>query len=226
MLALRSIKRSHARRTCIAAALAVLALSVVVAGAEAASPPASSSGPEHELELFWSDHYELLQQKLPVWGRKSLQKHIEDLFHEVGVGVRWLETPPENERTSGPLAVRIVLIPLSGEGWRLPRNAMGAVMDRHLLTRTLYVFMPSVLESVGDETGTKRMLRDPRRVRDLARALARVVTHEVVHAIDLEIPHATTDSIMSAHLTPEMLRRDLLGFAPSTAEQLLAALAR
>jgi hypothetical protein len=204
----------------IPAALAVLALSVGGAGAE------PSPGADHELDLFWSDHYELLPKNLPVWGRESLQKHIEELFGEVSVRVRWLEEAPGSERTSGPLAVRIVLIPLSGEGWRLPRNAMGAVMDRRHRTRSLYVFLPSVLRSIGDETGTRRMARDPRRIRNLARALARVVTHEVVHAIDPQIPHATTDSIMSAHLTHQMLRREVLGFDAGTSEQLLLALVR
>ena len=167
-----------------------------------------------------------MRKKLPGWGRASLHEHVEDLFRDIGVHVRWLETFPENDRTSRPVAVRIVLVPLSGEGWRLPRNVMGVVMDKSQRTRTLYVFLPSVLHSIGDETGTETMLRDPRRVRDLARGLARVVTHEVVHAIDPEIPHSTTDSIMRDHLTAELLRRDDLGFSGSTVSRLVAAIAR
>jgi hypothetical protein len=212
----------------MALGLAILAFSAGAARAEAAGPPPppASFGPNHELELFWSDHYGLLQKKLPLWGRNALQKQIEEIFDDVGVGVRWLDQAPENERTSGPLAVRIVLIPLSGEGWRLPANAMGAVMDKRLLTRTLYVFFPIVLQSLGESAASKSMLRDPRRVRDVSRALARVVTHEVVHAIDPEIPHAHADGIMSAHLTAELLRRDALSFTPETATRLVAAVAR
>jgi hypothetical protein len=70
------------------------------------------------------------------------------------------------------------------------------------------------------------MLRDPRDVRALAQALARVVTHEVVHAIDPEIPHTDTASIMNAHLTPEKLRRAGLGLTSSTAIQLVATISR
>jgi hypothetical protein len=212
----------------MALGLAILAVSAGVAGAEAAGPPPppASFGPNHELELFWSDHYGLLQRKLPVWGRDLLQRHVEQIFQDVGVSVRWLSESPDNERTSGSLSVRIVLMPSTGTAWRLPGNAMGAVMDKRVLTRTLYVFFPNVLHSVGEPAASKSMLRDPRRVRDFSRALARVVTHEVVHAIDPEIPHAEADGIMSAHLTVEMLRRDSLGFAPETATRLVAAVAR
>jgi hypothetical protein len=230
----RSTKRSGGegalgtRGLRMAPVLALLTVSIGAARAESAWPPLSSSPParDYELELLWNDHYGLLQKKLPAWGREALRKHIEEVFREVGVTVLWLNEPLATERVLSPLGVRIVLMPCSGEGWRLPRNAMGAVTDKGLMSRTLYIFFPTVLRAAGDKTGMGTMLRDPRDVRLLALALARVVTHEVVHAIDPEIPHVEADGIMRAHLTSEKLRGDTLTFTSRTAKGLVAAISR
>jgi hypothetical protein len=100
---------------------------------------------------------------------------------------------------------------------------MGAILEKDPARRTVYVFLPAILKSlrhpVADDS---KMIHDVRKGQVLARALGRVVAHEIAHAVDRDLPHGPEDSLMSELLTPRMLQQYRLNFDERTAERLRA----
>lgn len=176
------------------------------------------------LELFWSD-YKLLSNKLSAGARKAIEKEARSIFAEVGIEPSFHIGSPEEHGKSDANPIRIVLMPRSAEGWTLPGEAMGAILEKNALARTVYIFVPVVERTIGHAVGGK-MLHDGRKAHALARALARVVAHETVHAIDPDIPHGPEGSVMSANLTSELLLGHRLSFHETTAARLLESLLR
>lgn len=178
------------------------------------------------IALFWTD-YKLLLHKLPSGARKAIEREVQSIFAEAGVDVSFYVGSPEDEsnRSVAAPAVRIVLMPRSGEGWTLPGEAMGAILETTPRAGTVYIFVPVVERTIGHAVDGK-MLHDGRKAHALARALARVVAHETVHAIDPGIPHGPEGSVMSPNLTSELLLRHGLSLHETTATRLLQSLSR
>ncbi len=58
---------------------------------------------------------------------------------------------------------------------------MGAILERNGRARTVYIFVPTVERIIGHPVDGK-LIHDGRKAHALARALARVLAHETVHA--------------------------------------------
>ncbi|HJS75733.1 MAG TPA: hypothetical protein VJ921_15680, partial [Vicinamibacteria bacterium] len=129
----------------------------------------------------------------------------------------------EDHGRGGAGVVRIVLMPRSAEGWTLPSDAMGAVLERNALAGTVYIFVPVVERIIGHAADGK-MLHDGRKAHALSRALARVLAHETVHAIDSDIPHGPEGSVMSENLTRKLLLGHRLTLHEVTVKRLLEGL--
>lgn len=133
--------------------------------------------------LVWQDGNKLLSS-----GRDAVGREVVSLFDSVGVVVEWVtEAKPESE--SGAVSIRVVL---AGDPtyWRQARNTMGIVFDGHGPQSSAYIFFHSVVRILGwkPESIAGRML-DPRKQMALIRALARVIAHEVFHAVAPALPH-------------------------------------
>jgi hypothetical protein len=170
------------------------------------------------IELFWSD-YTLLLNKLPAGARKAVEREVRSIFAEAGIELSFFVGSPEDHGRSDAHAIRIVLMPRSAEGWTLPREAMGAILERNARSGTVYVFVPVVERIIGHPVDGK-MIHDVRKSHALARALARVLAHEIVHAIDPDIPHGPEGSVMSDNLTRGLLLGQRLSFHESTTKRL------
>lgn len=221
----RCMGRSRRIGDSLLAAGLLLGLGLVTnrGSAEEAWPPPSP--PPLQIELLWNDHYELLKRKLPPAGMEVVEREMTRVFSEIGIGVVWRQGTGTSPPPRGRVVVRIVLMPSPAEGWRLSQDTMGIVMGKELVTRTLFVFFPNVLYGVGDSRGPDARVESPLEMGQVARGLARVVAHEVVHAIDPELPHAEGVGLMNARLTPAMLRREKLSFSEATAKRLRRSLA-
>jgi hypothetical protein len=206
-------------RTLVALALSMLAVPRADSGLSQTDAPA---GPR--IELFWSD-YKLLLNKLPAGARKAVENEARSIFAEAGIELSFFVGSPEDHGIIDAHAIRIVLMPRAAEGWTLPGEAMGAILERNARTGTVYVFVPVVERIVGHSVDGK-MLHDGRKAHALARALARVLAHETVHAIDPDIPHGSEGSVMSANLTSELLLGHRLTFDGTTKARLLESLLR
>jgi len=200
-------------RTIVALALSML------------NPQTDAPDGKPRVELFWCD-YKLLKNKLSEGARTALEKETRAIFAEAGIELTFFVGSPENQERSDAPAIRVVLMPRSAEGWTLPGEAMGAILERIPTERTVYIFVPVVERVIGASVDRKEMLHDGRKAQALARALARVLAHEAVHALDPEIPHGPEGSVMSDNLTTGLLLGHRLSFHESTTKRLLESLLR
>jgi hypothetical protein len=204
--------------TMVALAVSLLTLPRANPGLPQKEAPAANP----RIDLFWSD-YELLRRKLPSGGRNAVEREVQTILGEAGISVRFQEGSPEDNGARGPLAIRIILMRHGAHTLGLSPGAMGANVVE---SRTVYAFFPVILQIVGEDVeSNNKILHDARKGRVFARALARVLAHEIVHAIDPEIPHGPQGSVMSANLRRELLLDHRLSFHESTTRQLLESLA-
>jgi hypothetical protein len=135
------------------------------------------------IDLVWQDGNKLLSS-----GRDAVGREVVRLFDGVGVDVEWV-SEAKLESESGAVSIRVVL---AGDPafWRQARNTMGIVFDGHGPQSSVYIFFHSVVRILGwkPESIAGRML-DPRKQAALTRALARVIGHEVFHAVAPSLPH-------------------------------------
>jgi hypothetical protein len=182
----------------------------------------SSAVEKPRVQLFWSD-YELLANKLSAGARKALEREVRSIFADAGIDLHFIVGSPEDHGNRDVRAIRIVLMPRSGEGWAMGSEAMGAILEKNASAKTVYIFLPVVERTLGYSVDGK-MLHDGRKSMALARALARVLAHETAHAIDSTIPHGPDGSVMTANLTSTLLLSERLRFHESTVEVLLRSL--
>ena len=108
--------------------------------------------------------------------------------------------------------------------WNVKDRAMGVVVPSAPARRTVIVFPTRVLTVLGVERppgapglGIRTTLE--------ARALARVIVHELVHALAPEHPHAE-DGLMLGTLNRRLLQRGELRLDRACEEALLSGLRR
>jgi hypothetical protein len=150
------------------------------------------------LTLVWNDSYGLFPSNA-VW---MLGREVEQLFEDHGMAVRLQAAKPkENLRSIPDPRINVVVMPSDGSRWGLQGDAMAATIGVKGGAHNIFVFYPRVLLGLG-RSGKEL---SPRDVSELARAMARVVGHEVIHVLAPELGH-TGSGLMSA----ELKRRDLV----------------
>jgi hypothetical protein len=203
----------------------ILALALLPAILWLGAPTASyGSGPEDNdlafelprVSLSWVDHYKLFDR-----GHKGMTKEVDAIFDEVGVEIVWhkglTEQPP-----SDAIHLNVVLMPGDSSGWGLGNHAMGVVVGDLFPRQTLYVFLPNILRTLGLRLKPGRAA-SARETNELARAVGRVVAHELVHAFCPDRPHTET-GLMNALLNRKVLRGGQLVMIPSTEDAFLGGL--
>jgi len=134
------------------------------------------------LTLQWCDPHGLFEH-----GWTGIENELIRTFEPLRVVVRFTkEGPPEGERP-----IQVVLVRSEPAQWGLPPNTLGAVLSRSGPQTQVYVFFPPVARVLGYRPEVLRK-RWPtaREARDLNRAFARVIAHEVMHAVLPSRPHA------------------------------------
>jgi hypothetical protein len=146
------------------------------------------------LVLTWWDGHRLFP-----YDRGLMTREMDSLFGSFGVDVRWREGESWAGASIGS-EIQVVLTPSdpSGPGWRLKSHVLGAFVAGDGPPRSVYVFFSNLVRAAKVAPLTDRILKPGER-RDLSRALARVIAHEVFHAISPSEPHAS-EGLMSARL--------------------------
>ncbi len=194
---------------CAATLLAGLTVLLVVP-AEAGSPPAGTS-----VGLVWFDPEDMLPD-----GFAEARQEIDSIFRGIGVEVRWSRGQGSRYLSAGRPEVAVVLV--AEDRSHGPRSVMGLVLRGERTTRVAWVFVNNVRAALGHRPLRPRP--SPEQVPELARAVARVAAHEVVHAIAPEEPHAR-DGLMSEALSRHCLLRERAIIDPRCAFAFLSRLA-
>lgn len=150
------------------------------------------------MTLVWNDFGDLF----PPAAVGKLALEVERLFDANGMSVRLHPArSSENLRTiSGP-RINVIVMPSDGTQWGLGSKAMAATIGEKGGRHNIFVFYPKVLRGLGRTARAS----SPRDFSELARAVARIVGHELIHVLAPELGHARA-GLMSA----ELKRRDLL----------------
>ncbi len=148
-------------------------------------PPLQASA--SELTLFWFDPKGVLPDGFgPVSGE------VSRIFREeVGVRIRWERGHSDTVFGDGDgLDIPVILLPEDPMAARASRRVMGLVPRGANGVRVVWVFLASVRWTLGQDPKSAALL--PRERYELGLALARVVAHEVVHAVAPEEPHTSS----------------------------------
>jgi hypothetical protein len=180
--------RSAARRLTIGLTCCTC---VHAAGAATVAAEAAS----RRLTIHWSDP----ERQFP-FDMKPLVAEARALFAPIGIDLAWAPSDMELARDH----VRVVLLALDRSGGRMGAHTMACVQEGPNAQPAAWILVPRVRETLG---------LPPQRLPDeeplLARALARVMAHELIHLIAPRVPHVR-GGLMNASLGRDFLLRPAL----------------
>jgi hypothetical protein len=175
-------------------AAARLVLLALILAAAAALAPAADDG-RLRLRLVW---YDILRRTpFPL---EVMSAEVERILGGERVDVTWRVVEGDGVIIDDS-EVKVILLDRPSAKTARDHRVMGATRPEG--SSTAWVYSSSVAGALG--LSLEATLPLPQQ-QELARALARVVAHEIVHAIAPEVPHAPTGLMQS-----EMDRKDLLG---------------
>src|SRR5262249_1843354 len=138
-----------------------------------------------ELRLLWFDPKNLLPSAFDIASRE-----VSRIFRGVGVEVRFEQGTPGIAFGEGStLDVPVILLGQDPMPSRASKRVMGLVQRPSDGTRVVWIFLSNVRWTLGQDP---RLLMTPRQANELGLAVARVVAHEVIHAIAPDEPHASS----------------------------------
>ncbi len=164
----------------------------------------------------WNDGHGLVSH------REEVRTEIDSILEEAGIRVRWSDGE-DGLANGGKPGVVVVLTPSepTGDGWHLSPSAMGVYLSAEE-SSAVYVFYHRVARVLGVASGMDGMMVPSDRKR-LAKALGRVVVHELVHRIAPELPHAES-GVMRGDLGRSFLTRRSLPLDDGSRAAVLSAL--
>ena len=150
------------------------------------------------LHLLWNDAHGLY----PSLAFDAMRHEVEDIFAKNGLSVRVHQAHAGRSLAEYPEPrMNAILAPSEGESWNRGHNAMAAAIGESGKGHSIFVFYPVLLRTLG-----LRKIRTPAQHADLARAMARVLAHELVHVVAPERGHAAI-GLMARQLTRHVLLR-------------------
>lgn len=154
------------------------------------------------LTIVWYDSYNLLPKSF-----ESMKREVNRLFNEVGVNLKWRlgENVVPDETFADSLSVNVVLLPSDPKDWGLGGGVMGLATHRPGLKGSVYIFRKGIFRTLGLGC-LGDAVRLPGAMAGLARAVARVVAHEVIHFIMPRYPH-TKGGLMNRTMSLSFLVR-------------------
>ena len=210
----------------------VAALTIVLAGAgrgrpacagetERTTSPTRDSSPAAggergesapRLRLVWID----VLGSAP-YAFQNASRETSAILAEAGVRVAW--TLGEASTVTTEDEVKIVLMPGTTNGARLPEHVMGGT--RRGASHTTWIYLSNVLWALGLQENHARRL-SAQEEEQVARALGRVAAHEIVHAVAPDVRHSA-HGLMAGKLGRAYLIRDTVSLAPAERSALRAA---
>jgi hypothetical protein len=141
--------------------------------------------------------------------RQRIIAETDSILLELGAHLLWQDGPSGYQAYVPTDAIQIILSKSRPERWGLPPNIMGEVVPTGERSRKLVFVFPA---EVARLVGLPAPLNLPYRAtesRRLARALGRVIAHELVHAIAPDHTHATDGIMLGRHGTATLLDPEL-----------------
>ncbi len=169
------------------------------------------------LTIQWCDPHRLFEH-----GWMGIENELIRTFEPLQVAVRFTQKVSLEEENP----IRVVLVRSEPVEWELPPNTMGAVLSQSGPQTQVYVFFSSVARVLGyrPEVLRKRWPTS-REERDLNRAFARVIAHEVMHAVLPARTHAE-EGLTRWKLDRSSLLASRIEIESFLAEELRSALLR
>jgi hypothetical protein len=155
----------------------------------------------------------------PSAGLARLGDELEALFRVNGLPLRFhAATKNEDMQKIPEPRVNAILLPREDARYGLPANAMAMALGNRGGRYSIFVFYPGVLRTLGYGKGDF----SPRQLSELSLALARIVAHEVVHALAPEGGHSES-GLMSGKLRRADLLSKAIALDGPSLEQAIAA---
>jgi len=169
----------------------------------AASRADAASGPR--LRLVWIDVLGSAPYAFP-----SAAREASAILADAGVEVAWTLGDASTVTTGNEL--KVVLMAGTANGARLPEHVMGGTRGG-APSHTTWIYLSNVLWALGlEDKAARRLSRQEEE--DVARALGRVVAHEIVHAVAPDLAHAR-GGLMAGKLGRAFLLQARVFLAPA-----------
>ena len=193
----------------VATALVLLTPAVLAAQGPAGGPRETTTSPtldptELRVDLVFFDGVELSDRML-----SRVRSEVEVVFAGVGVEVGWVDRLNDPMQPRVNPEIRVILLDRPPADWGLGEHVMGTVLGKRFPRVTVYVFYPSVLRVIkrygyepGPNTRTPALGSESPQV---AKAVARVLAHEVIHVLTPGQPHAAAGLMQASLGEPELL---------------------
>lgn len=181
-------------------------------------PPAAGFQAPAPVTLVWFD----VQDQLPKGGFAEMASEVHSIFGEIGVEVGWRAARPGDSYGDGS-AREIAAIALAEDPSAARRAIpiLGLVVRDQQPTRAFWTFVGNLKRALGIDAHAGYEL-SPGEATLLARALGRVVAHEVVHAVAPDHPHGA--GLMNHSLSRAMLLGPRRPLGDQCAQSVQAAL--
>jgi len=181
-------------------------------GAPAPTPAVAAATPV--ARLVWLD------PTGTAFGTETVARpEVARLLHEMGVAASWRRGDPHE--VARPEELRVIFLDRTTQ--REPdAPVLGATPASFQAERFVWVHVPSVRASAGIQSARGGPALDLYTSHRLGIALARVIAHEVVHALAPSLPHGS--GLMSARLSQAMLTGANLHVDPGVGLAVRAAL--
>ncbi len=133
----------------------------------------------------------------------NLRDELEQIFATIGVQVSWVDRATSPEHASECLEFRAIILPIQPTSWGFRPRAMGTVLSLDP-PHTVFIFFPTIVRTVMrlESSYYGRYGADCRLV---ARGMARIMAHEMLHVLAPGLPHSE-EGLMKRALN----RNDLL----------------
>jgi hypothetical protein len=183
---------------------------------EQAKPPPLAATLRLELTLFDNFGHESTTVE-------RIRLEVEDIFATMATDIEWLDPFSEAPVKTVGARLRVILIPSPPPIWGLSSSTMGVVHRTVGSVEGVYIFPPAIMRTLHRLPEEVRTAFLPKQNRLWARALGRVISHEIIHAIAPEHPH-TPGGLMQARLGRSSLNEPELTVDPLSAAVFLAHL--
>lgn len=197
--------------------LLALLLASSASGLERAAGDAIDAPGRERLSLTWFDAWGLCQLAV-----RGATEEVKRILSEAGVEAEWMRI--EDALASGRPRLSILLIDVEPEAWGLAAHSLGAAKGEGGRRDAVLIFTPNVIRAAGHpvERGGCETVRMQAQI---GRALARVIVHEIVHAVAPGHPHSE-GGLMNPSLSPAALLQSSAEVDPACARTFRSRLER
>jgi hypothetical protein len=193
--------------------LSVALFACVRGGPTAAAEAAGVPSPR--LRLVWVD----VLGSAP-FAFLNASREASAILAGAGVETEWTLGGTSKVTTEDEL--KVVLLEGITKGARLPEHVMGGTR-RGTQSRTTWIYLSNVLWALGLQDRSRQGFT-PAEEEDIARALGRVVAHEIVHAVAPHLPHSR-NGLMAGRINRVLLIQGSVSLAAREQKALRAGLA-